>query len=258
MRALSWCLLLVAVAGGVFCLVALAGCEKREVATATATATVAPAAPARPAPAPAPSVTAAPAADRKPTAQVRLGGGADDRQPKLAFHVTRIYEHETPAASAPWHATGGDWTFFDCVLDGDDGARFTVGESHKPLRGDLPIGFGQAMVVPTDRASGERFVEAFARAFHTTVPAPAASSRPLKAQKLTTAILGENVDCGADGCGGHGHFLASKWFFERGKRNGEVFFDVDLRNQRGMFLEKDADYARDLTAIWAAILRDGG
>jgi hypothetical protein len=185
------------------------------------------------------------------TAQVPIGGNGD-AQPTLSFKIDKVYTNEKPAAQAPWHAPGGEWTYFDARTDG--GAAFTVGVKAKKPAGDMPFAFGDVTVVPASREAGGKLVEEFAKIFHAPAPAPGAQ-KPIQPAQLRVAVLGFDMACTpGGGCGGAGTWTATKWFLSGG--DVEVFFNYDLTGKRGDFSEKDSDYRKGLVAAFAA-LRDG-
>jgi hypothetical protein len=192
----------------------------------------------------------------KPNAQVMTVqvpiGGSGAPQPLLPFHIDKVYANEKPATQAPWHAPGGEWTYFDARTDG--GAAFTVGVKAKKPAGDMPFAFGDVSVVPQSREAGGKLVEELAKAFHAPAPAPGAQ-KPIQPAQLRMAVLGFDTACTpGEGCGGAGTFIATKWFLSGG--DVEVFFNYDLAGKKGDFSEKDSDYRKGLVAAFAA-LRDG-
>jgi hypothetical protein len=136
---------------------------------------------------------------------------------------------------------------------------FTVGVSSKGGDGKVPVAWGDAILIVNDRESGARFVEAFGRAFSAEVPPPANRAHLPRPLPIRTAILGENLK--RDGTGGFsgqgGGWAATKWFPQHDGREGEVYFNYNLAEQRGEFAEKDPDYEEDLVAVFASALRDG-
>jgi hypothetical protein len=174
----------------------------------------------------------------------------------LEFDIEAVYPNQSPTEAAPWHAGGGDWTFFDCRVAARPPVDFLVGVRGKGKAAD--ISWGEATLLVADRAAGERFLDVFGKAFHQESPR-AKSPQPLRPWKFGTAILATNMrhapNGGLQGTGGD--WQATKWFPEWEGQTAEVFFNYDLKGRKGEFSEKDPDYRQDLLAILAGALRDG-
>jgi hypothetical protein len=224
-------------------LLLIVGCSKTEAPRARPAAATAPAA-----------VTSAPAAKPSVNMDVIQPGNTDDT-PKLAFTITKAYEREQPLDHAPWHASGGEWTFFDAEAQG---AHFTVGTFARPIKDPALAGFGgfgEAMIAVPTADDGARLAQAFARGFHVALP-PEGAKGSLHVLRFSTAVLGRNVARSAEGgFGGTGTWSAGKWFFNGG--DSEVFFNYSAVDGRGEFSEKDADYDKGVAAALAQGLRDG-
>ena len=175
----------------------------------------------------------------------------------LAFRITHVYQDAQPTDAPPWHSAGGPWTFFDATLAGDPAVPFTVGVKGARSTGASFAG-SEAIIAVPDQEIGSRFVERFARAFHTAVPAPA-ERRALRPTPFPTAMLGESMkrEKGGFRSAGTGNWTASKWFFEDNGNEAEVFFNFSVSDGVGEFSEKDEDYRQALVAELAHTLRDG-
>jgi hypothetical protein len=190
--------------------------------------------------------------------QVPLGDGSPEDWGRVPFTITKVYQEQELTKTTPFHATGGKWTFFDCQAADSKPVRFTVGVCPRG-DGKGPVAWGKAALVVADRAAGERFIGAFAKAFHASPPRARASVLPLEPLVMGTAILGENLKRspggGFDGTGEG--WSATKWFPQEYGLEAEVFFNYNLPSREGEFSEKDPDYRQDLIAILATALRDG-
>ncbi len=185
-------------------------------------------------------------APAKATVQVPLGGNGDE-PPHVAFRITKVYEAQKPIDVAPGHAAGGAWQFFDAVTS--DGAPFTFGFLAPPAKGELPMSFGDGVLVTAD---GARFVSSLARGFAQPAPAAANTRKPLK---LRLVVLGRGLSRQpGGGYGEGGTATATKLFFASGATDAEVFFNFDVARRSGEFSEKDAEYDKDLVAIAAKTL----
>jgi hypothetical protein len=134
---------------------------------------------------------------------------------------------------------------------------FTVGVKGARSAG-APFAGSEAIIAVSDPGIGARFVERFAQAFHTAVPAPA-ERRPLRPTPFAMAILGESMsrENGGFRSTGKGNWTASKWFFEDDGDEAEVFFNFSVLDGVGEFSEKDEGYREALAAALAHRLRDG-
>lgn len=183
---------------------------------------------------------------------------AAHRGPSLPMHISNIRTGQKLVDSPPYYAPGGTWTLFDCVPTADARARFTVAvDQPPPPKGELPVSFSKAALLPGDRASGEQLVAAFASTFQQPVPTPR-SPQPLKPVKLNTAVLGEHL--GAPRLGlkeNGGTWVATKWFLQDNGLDAEVYFDYDLSSGEAEFHQKDAEYDADLVESIALAVRDG-
>jgi hypothetical protein len=191
-----------------------------------------------------------------PRSEVRIGDGEDRCLP---FIITVVYEKQKPSKDAPFHIEGGEWTFFDCQAEADSKAMFTIGVKTKSDEKGQSIAWEQAVICVNNREAGGRFVELFAKAFQGKPSKLVKQPQALKPLFINTALLGENQNRGDGGgfSGKGGGWTATKWFPENDGLSGEVFFNYNLEKRQGEFSEKDADYADDLTAIFASALRDG-
>jgi len=194
-----------------------------------------------------------------PQVEVKIGGPDADLPHELPFTVTALYEKQQVTKDAPFHAAGGEWTFFDCQAGTDAKAVFAVGVSVTSKDGGGPSAWGRAILFVKDRDAGGKFVELFSKAFPGTVPKPFAHQKELKPLFLNTAILGQNMSREVNGgfAGQGGGWTATKWFPEHDGRSAEIYFNYNLDTKQGEFSEKDPDYADDLLAIFASALRDG-
>ena len=191
-------------------------------------------------------------------AEVRLGD-ADEEAPHLPFKIIKVIPNQKLIDESPFHADGGEWTFFDCQPLNDASVTFTVGMMTKSGDGGALSSWGRALLVVKDRVTGTRLLRLFAQAFHGTTPTTV--NRPFVPVPLfvNTAVIGENLT--RELTGGfnarQGGWTATKWFPQLDGLDAEVYFNFNLAQQEGEFSEKDADYADDLVAIFATTLRDG-
>lgn len=193
-----------------------------------------------------------------PRAELRIGDNSDEPR-HLPFTITAVYEQQKRSPEPPFHTPGGAWTFFDCQASGDGKVNFTVGVTSKSGPGNVPVAWGNAVLIVKDREAGARFIELFSRAFAGKLPAPVRQGHVPQPLAIKTAILGQNMDRESRGgfSGKAGKWTATKWFPEHDGRSGEVYFNYNLANRQGEFSEKDADYAGDLVALFATAFRDG-
>ena len=174
-------------------------------------------------------------------------------EPRLTFVIDQVYEREQPAEQAPYHAPGGDWTFFDAHLE--SGARFGFGWTYGPP-GERSA-FGKALWTVPNPSSGAELVTVFARVFGGKLPATE-PSRPLAPQPFAlVALAGASARDEHGSFSGVGTWTASKLFLQRPGIEAEVFFNYDLVGKSGEFTEKDDGYANHLLAFMARELRDG-
>jgi hypothetical protein len=195
---------------------------------------------------------------RPPQAEIRIGGDQDEER-QLPFKITAVHERQNPSTDAPYHARGGEWTYFDCQADGFPDVAFTVGLMSKSGAGNTPAAWGNAVLIVNDREAGSRFVESFGKAFSGKIPTPLKQAHVPRPLSINTAILGVGLARAEKGgfSGDRGGWTATKWFPESEGCSGEIYFNYNLAERRGEFSEKDADYGDDLVAIFASALRDG-
>jgi len=195
---------------------------------------------------------------KEPLVELRIGEDPDEVR-HLSFKIVAIQENQKPSNTAPYHANGGDWTFFDCQARSDPTVVFTVGVVSKTNAENLTFGWGEAVLIVKDQGAGSRFVELFAKSFAGKLPTAVKRVHVPGPLRIKTAILGQSMQREAKGgfSGKRGGWTAIKWFLDFVGFSGEVFFNFDLSNQEGEFSEKDPDYADDLLAILSSALRDG-
>jgi hypothetical protein len=162
----------------------------------------------------------------------------------LPLRIVKAYMHQQPLEQAPWHADGGHWTFFDCQLANDPATKVVIGVTiRSEPKGEIPIAWGEAVLAVSDAATGARFVEAFAKAFHQRVP-PSQGQRPPGRVKVHTALLGSKLTRDPQGgfSGRNGTWTATKWFLSDEKGEAEVFFNFSTSQNKAEFSEKDEEY----------------
>jgi hypothetical protein len=181
--------------------------------------------------------------------------GAHDPDFELGFTITKVYDHQRPATTPPYHTSGGDWTYLDAHLTSDPAATFGIGLPVFKTSGDFG-GFGKIWLVPTTPAAGAHFVKAFAGKFHVDVPPVTAGA--LAPMQFEIAILGHDVSSAEVGYSGTGTWDATKCFFTSDDVDeAELFMNLSLSEKRGVWAEKDADYDADVARVLAVALRDG-
>jgi hypothetical protein len=194
---------------------------------------------------------------------VRVGQPIDgpDEGPRLELKLSNVRTNQRLLDVPPFTTSGGDFTVFDATLSkypGTTTVTIAVQTSSSKTKSPIPIAWGKAAIWAADRATGERAVQAFAKAFKQSVPVPK-SPQPLKPMKLGTVVLGENLgdDAGPYTGSGSGSWSGTKWFLEDSGYEAEVFFNYDLKHLVAEFSEKDSDYDADMIALLAQGLRDG-
>ena len=193
-----------------------------------------------------------------PRAEFRIGDTSDEPR-HLPFQITAVHEKRKRSNEPPFHAPGGEWTFFDCQASRVATVVFTVGVASKSGPGKVPVAWGNAVLSVKDREAGARFVELFGKVFSGKLPPPVQRVHVPAPLAIKTAILGQNMDRESKGgfSGEAGEWMATKWFPEHDGHAGEVYFNYNLAQRQGEFSEKDADYADDLVALFASAFRDG-
>lgn len=172
----------------------------------------------------------------------------------LGFRITKVYASQRATDVPPFHADGGEQTYFDATTRG--GASFTFGFT-EPQKSNRPMAFGEVVLAAPSPAEGQKLVSELARRFHGTDP-PArlavttVAPKPFSAVFLATDAKRE----GAGFSGSGGGYYATKLFLQRRGIEAEVFFNFSLKTKTGEFAEKDSDYANDMVAFFASELRD--
>jgi hypothetical protein len=173
--------------------------------------------------------------------------------PRVDFEIDKVYEHQQPSQNAPWHAAGGDWTFFDAHTK--TGTRFGFGWQQSPAKDSMA--FGKALWSVSDPNEGADLIRLFARAFDGKVPPPM-RQQTLHPQPFSLVSLGDALGRnGGGGFSGPGTWHATKLFLQRPGVEAEVFLNFDLVDLHGEFAEKDGAYTGDLLLFMARELRDG-
>jgi hypothetical protein len=179
----------------------------------------------------------------------------------LALRIVAIYERRQALDRAPWHATGGEWTFLECEWPAAENARFLVGLKTPPIGGGASFDWGEVRLAVNNRASAERIVRALAGAFGVHVP-PNHGDKPTGFMKMNVAMLGTGMMRSVEGgfsSDGRGGWTATKWFLENdaGESEAEIYFNFNLREKRAEFSEKDFEFRDDIVERFVVTLRDG-
>lgn len=181
-------------------------------------------------------------------AEPGVGATEDDRRLKLL--ITSVVVGQQPSDAPPWHAPGGNWTYFEARTSPDSDA---VLAALVPTFGDDM--FGRMILVPTTPAAGAGIVDAFARTFAVATP-PVVAGGTLKPFPLHVAVLAANA--GHDeGFSGAGSWNATKWFCTDNGDEAEMFFNFSLVDRIAELSEKDPDYDAGVARCLATALRDG-
>ncbi len=183
------------------------------------------------------------------------------RAPSVSFQILRVYDNHRPTNEAPFHQEGGDWTFLDCKIDSIEDIYFSVGFSKKTSNpgDDERFSFGKAYLPPSSPLYGERLVSLFAKSFSTKFPKKSTQPEPTQPLSLSTSVFGEKLSRTKEGgfSSKPGPWMASKWFLELEGYYAEVFFNVNLKEGKGEFSEKDIEYRQEMIQILAMVFRDG-
>lgn len=178
----------------------------------------------------------------------------------LSLKVIKVHEGQRALDTAPWFASGGDWTFLECETATEPTVPVLIGVTiRKGGSPDIPVSWGVSTIAVTDREAGARFVAAFAKAFHQPPP-PSHGQSPTLQLKASTAILGTGQEKNPEGGfkdGRKGSWVATKWFVQDDLGESEVYFNYSIKEKRAEFAEKDSDYRESLVLQFAAGLRDG-
>jgi hypothetical protein len=189
-----------------------------------------------------------------------VGNRESEQWGYLALRITKVLEGQRLLDTAPWFAVGGDWTCLECEFAKNAPAKVIIGVRTKnPPSGDIPVAWGEALLAVSDPGAGTAFIEAFANAFHQTVPARH-GDKPRGLAKISTAVLGDNQvrDPAGGFTDGHGgKWTATKWFFGAEAGEAEVFFNYSIADKLAEFSEKDEEYREDLVQQLVIGLRDG-
>ena len=194
--------------------------------------------------------------------QIQPGGAAEESEEVgyLGLRIVKAHENQKALDQPPWFSSGGDWTFLECEVAKEPGVRVLIGTRMRGApKGDLPISWGESMIMVADAATGARFVEAFAKAFHQTPP-PSHGKSPTLQVKMQTAVLGAGLIRDPHGGfkdGRKGTWVATKWFLQDETAETEVFFNYSIAEKRAELSEKDEEYREDLVQQLVAGLRDG-
>ncbi|MCC6526605.1 MAG: hypothetical protein IT373_28410 [Polyangiaceae bacterium] len=181
---------------------------------------------------------------------------------RLGFRITAIYPRERPENARPWHAPGGNFTFFDAALKGDDQPSITIGVHIAPTQG--PGGGGDATIQAVDASRGAKFVARLAAAFGAKNPAVERRKLGDFAWPLPFMIRGiglGSVNSPIGATPAPGGWVSTKWFVARPPPHDalsvELYVDFDLGARRGELVLRDESEAEELMATFAVWLRDG-
>jgi len=167
-----------------------------------------------------------------------------------------------PSFIPPFHAEGGDWTYFDVATNWKPECTVRMGIK-QPKKGDSPFSFTEAVLVPLDRKHSRCFVEVLARDFFTALPEATKRPGKLTPVRLTVAVLGQNMVRAPEGFftaptkSKPGTWLTTKLFLEKGDVSAEVFFNLDTKFDEAELTEKDAEYREALVDLLSKALVDG-
>ncbi len=196
-------------------------------------------------------------APEEPRVQIQPAGDGSEEWGLVQFKILKVHLNQQPIDIEPWHAAGGEWTYFDCRTQSREAATFTVGVYSKP-RLDGDYSWGKATILVRNRDEGAKLLDSVSRGFHERTPPPR-TPQPLKPWTFSTAILGEHMQREPEGgfSGKPGDWVATKWFLERDGYAVEVFFNYNLASMAGEFSEKDTEYRADLLEVLNTLVRDG-
>ena len=175
----------------------------------------------------------------------------------LPLRIKTTFENQRPLEVSPWHAEGGEWTFFDCAIQNSNAAVVIGVHSGPATGGKTSMAWSEAILAVSDSDSADSFLNSLSSAFHQELP-KRRMGHPKGFFKMHTAVLGSNLNLLPDGgFGGKGNWSATKWFLEEDGREAEIFFNFSIIDKRAAFSEKDPDYREDLVSLLTTALRDG-
>jgi hypothetical protein len=193
--------------------------------------------------------------------KAELHAGGSRREGDLPLKVVKTFENQKPLEEAPWHTDGGEWTFMECHSKQFGDADVVIGvKTAVRSKADphIPTTWGEAMIAVSDAAQGDRFMDAFGRAFLKSSPAQRDNKPPLFL-KMHTAVLGSQMkkESNSFSGSGKGSWTATKWFLSDDQGEAEVYFNYSSKEGTAEFLEKDPDYRDALMTQLCIALRDG-
>jgi hypothetical protein len=176
----------------------------------------------------------------------------------LPFWIRQITTRQTPLAAAPWHKSGGDWTFIDAVLGG---GRLLVGLRSKPAPLDVVPEYesGEGRLVANDAASAEKVLAALGSYLHTQ--APASRVAPPKPLSMRVGIFGRTLRRGRNDTfersGDPSSWTAAKLTLEANDDAPEIYLAFDPELRIGELSEKEPELRDSVVAVVAARFRGG-
>jgi len=175
----------------------------------------------------------------------------------LPLRIKTAFENQRPLEVSPWHAGGGEWTFFECAFQNSNAAVVIGVHTVLTTGNKISMDWGEAILAAPDSNSAELFLKSLSGAFHQQLP-KRRMGHPQGFFKMRTAVFGSNLNrIKEGGFSGKGNWSATKWFLEEDGREAEVFFNFSIADKQAEFSEKDPDYREDLVSLLTTALCDG-
>lgn len=114
--------------------------------------------------------------------------GGQHGQPQVPFRIDAVHKSQKVLDVAPWHADGGEWTFFDAKTT--DGYHFGFGFDATKASGSMA--FGKVILTVPGRDDGKKLVELFGKRFSAPVP-PETAPQPLAFRPFSAVFLASDA-----------------------------------------------------------------
>jgi hypothetical protein len=177
----------------------------------------------------------------------------------LDVRILRVWNNCKPLDAHPWHAPGGDWTYFDCAAGPSDNVTFVVGLSQVKTERYPQSAWGEAVLAVADKKAGADFVRLLGDSFHQTPPAER-SGRPEGRLKPHMIVSGKTLTRHSGGeftAKPAGAWTVAEWVLGDEGYEAQVYFNYNLREMKAELREDRAANREDLLVLASAALRDG-
>jgi hypothetical protein len=173
----------------------------------------------------------------------------------VGFKIVKVYLDRVRTDSTPWHGPGGNWTFFEAHLNGDEASRFLFGY-RVPALDEVKRSMASALIGIQSPHAGDNLLRVFSTEFGGALP-PMDAADTVGSLGFDAWFKGANYERASPGhyTQGGGSWHNVRLFLQHKGRVADLMMGIDFETNQGEFVEFDPKHRDSLIMVLAAALR---